>query len=121
MAATPQSRRGRSSMTESGTSPPNAKRAARREVAPPSAAQADVTHIQLVQEVHNLHNQGKQDAKFFEQTNETIEQHADFLEAIRVHCKRMNQNIEQLTSDLARVAKEVVDNDAEVKSKVEDN
>ena len=77
MAATPQSRRGRSSMTESGTSP-NAKRAARREMAPPSTAQAGVTHIQLVQEVHNLHNQGKQDAKFFEQTNETIEQHAEF-------------------------------------------
>ena len=79
MAATPQSRRQRD---PGSSSSPNAKRAAQRVVAPQPQAQSDVTHMQLVQEVHNMLLQGKNDIKFFEQANETIEQHADFLEAI---------------------------------------
>ena len=67
---------------ESTGASPNAKRAVSRVVVQRAIDVPDVPHHNLVQEVHNLYTQAAQDAKFFEHTNETIENHADVLEAL---------------------------------------
>ena len=81
----------------------------------------DVPHHNLIQEVPNLYTQASQDAKFFEQTNETSENHADALEALRDFGKRMSGKIDRLASDPTRGANDVVNNDADVKVTLEEN
>ena len=81
----------------------------------------DLPHHKLVQEVHNLYTQAAQDAKFFEQTKETIENHADALEALRQFGKRMSGKIDSLAADLTKVANDVVKNDADVKVTLEES
>ena len=92
----------------------------REKVAAPSVV-PDIPHMQVVQEVQRIVLQGEADAQFFDNTYEQINDHADKLEKLKDAMHKQIGRIDQIFSDVTRVAADVVHNDRDLKKTLEQN
>jgi hypothetical protein len=111
MEATPVTRRSSAEARREATSPV-AKKAARREkVEQVNMPPTELTHAQLVQEVHRMHLQDVKDADFFENTVDQINDHADCLWQVRGAIKQLRKEFDSVTQRVSNAEVIVSDND----------
>ena len=103
-----------------GTSP-GSKRPAKREVAASPSDIPEMTHMQLVAEVHKIYLQAQLDATFFDNTYDQIGNHAERIDGARTATKDNRNIISQLTADVKKLTDEAVSNDANIKNTISDN
>ena len=113
MAATPTTRRSAATSPTLGTSP-GAKRAVKRDIAEAPADVPDMSHMQLVLEVSKIFTQLQQDAHFYDNTTDALDNHAGLIDTMRARIKENRVVINKIAAD-------VVQNDQDTKQIIDSN
>ena len=118
-AAAPQKRTADGDPTPPGS--PGPKRATRREKVQPPSVVPDVPHMQVVQEIQRMVLQEEADARYFDNTYDQINDHADKLQKLKEAMTRQITKVNQLAADVTKVAADVLQNDTNLKTTLTEN
>ena len=96
---------------------PKAKRATQRTVAPEPSEAPRASNQQVTIEVARLVAQGREDSAWFNGTTETLNSHADQIDALRGHVRDIQQGVNQ---NLSHITSTVDANDAALKANLKE-